>query len=822
MNSVTDRVFLVSKILRLKILAMLFRKYEKILLKVNFIIKFLLQIKKFFEKIPLFLYTFYVSEVDKMNRKRISLVMVLFLMTITSNVFAANKLLFKEPIAPGVVRYKYEVTKDKNNARTNVVTVDLNNPHIKINTVAGGGTYTNKATVSQMADRTNAVALVNGDFFTMQLQGVPLGASIIDGDIKSSPAVLTDIWSFGIDENNTAFIDTTKFVGSVTAPNGKSYPIDGLNKTYYWYQPSKEYSHESKIQMYNSFWSSKSRGDKTAGEVLLSEDNVVEQIVYRKNIDMIIPEGKKILQVSGGSEKFMRENVKVGDRLEIKTNIEPNRNWKMMIGGHALLVENGQIKKYTKDVNSIGGVRARTAVGISQDGKTIYIISAEGRTNRAAGLSLNDLSQFMLDLGAYKAMNLDGGGSTAMAVRNLGDLKRTRVTDPEKNGSERKVVNGLGVFNTTTNTGVISDVKFESDLNTIVGEQLDLKLKSAWDEFLNPIDIKDRTYTLVENSNGANILNGLTYLAMTPGKYNLQVTTNKGESLNKEVNVADLSAYSKFNISTKNNIIKRGMSLKLDARGEYNGRKVKISPRVINYSFEDLTANVDANNFNINIQDYGKNPKIIAKIGDKTSTLSLYDENTKLIKMKINDVNYTINGQAKKMDAKPFINNDRTLVPLRFIVEAIGGEVNWDGESRLVTVNSKGKAIELPIESKTIKIDGKDINIDQAAIIKGDRTYVPIRFIAENLDMQVNYINETREIEISSFEDKKVEINSDMTQSLDEKNAATNNSQKGQNNKNNLQNANANKNTNNSNAPKNNGSVNTTNNAKENSTSLFN
>ncbi|MEF3318285.1 stalk domain-containing protein [Peptoniphilus grossensis] len=764
-----------------------------------------------------------------MNKKRISLVMLLFLMTITSNVFAANKLLFKEPIAPGVVRYKYEVTRDKKNAQTNVVTVDLNNPYIKINTVAGGGTYTNKATVSQMADRTNAVALVNGDFFTMQLQGVPLGASIIDGDMKSSPAVLTDIWSFGIDENNTAFIDSTKFVGSVTAPNGKSYTIDGLNKTFYWYQPSKEYSHESKIQMYNSFWSSKSRGDKTAGEVLLSEDNVVEQIVYRKNIDMKIPEGKKILQVSGGSERFMRENVKVGDKLQINTNIEPNRNWKMMIGGHALLVENGAIKKYTKDVNSIGGVRARTAVGISQDGKTVYIVSAEGRTNRSPGLSLNELSQFMLDLGAYKAMNLDGGGSTAMAVRNLGDLKRTRVTNPERNAGERKVVNGLGVFNTTTNTGVISDVKFESDLNTIVGEQLNLKLKSGWDEFLNPIDIKDRTYTVTDNSNGANILNGLSYLSLTPGKYNLSVITDKGENINKEINVADLSAYTKFNIDTKNKIIKRGMTLSLDTSGEYKGRKIKISPRVINYSFEDMTASVDPNTFNINIQDYGRNPKIIAKLGDKTSTLSLYDENTKLIKMKINDVNYSINGEVKKMDAKPFIKNDRTLVPLRFIVEAIGGEVNWDNDNRLVTVNSKGKTIELPIDSKTIKIDGKDVNIDQAAIIKGDRTFVPIRFIAENLDMVVNYINDTREIEISSFEDKKSDNNADMTQALDEKNAATNNSQKGQNNTkntNNSQNANANtnknKNANNSNAAKNAGNVNTTNNAKENTTNLFN
>lgn len=720
-----------------------------------------------------------------MNKKRISLVMIIFFMIVTSNVFAANKLLFKEPIAPGVVRYKYEISRDKKNTQTNVVTVDLNNPHIKINTVAGGGTYTNKATVTQMADRTKAVALVNGDFFTMQLQGVPLGASIIDGDMKSSPAVLTDIWSFGIDENNTAFIDSTKFVGSITAPNGKSYPIDGLNKTFYWYQPSKEYSHESKIQMYDSFWSSKSRGDKTAGEVLLSEDNVVEQIVYRKNIDMKIPKGKKILQVSGGSERFVRENIKVGDKVQINTNIEPNRNWKMMIGGHALLVENGAIKKYTKDVTSIGGIRARTAVGISKDGKTVYIVSCEGRTKRSAGLSLNELSQFMLDLGAFKAMNLDGGGSTAMAVRNLGDIKRTRVTNPERNAAERKVVNGLGVFNTTTNTGVISDVKFESDLNTIVGEQINLKLKSAWDEFLNPIDIKDRTYTVADNSNGANILKGLDYLSITPGKFNLALTTNKGENINKEINIADTSKYSKFSIDTKNKIIKKGMSLDINAMGEYNNRKIKISPRVINYSFEDMTANVDPNNFKINILDYGRNPKIIAKLGNKTSTIALYDESTRLIKMKINDVNYSINGESKKMDAKPFIKNNRTLVPLRFVVEALGGEVNWDGENRLVSVNSNGKNIELKIDSPIIKIDGKDVKIDQAAIIKGDRTYVPIRFIAENLDMVVNYINESREIEISSFENKDTEKKIETKKDESSKNTENNNSKNLRTNSNN-------------------------------------
>ena len=295
----------------------------------------------------------------------------------------------------------------------------------------------------------------------------------------------------------------------------------------------------------------------------------------------------------------------------------------------------------------------------------------------------------MLELGSYKAMNLDGGGSTAMSVRNLGDIKRTRVTNPEKNGTERKVVNGLGVFNTTNNTGIIVDGKFEGDLNAIVGEQINLKLKSAWDEFLNPIGIKDRTYSISENQKSENILNGSTYLSKVPGKYPITLKTNKGESFTKEINVADASNYSKFDITTENNIIKRGMNLKINATGEYNGRKVNISPRVINYSFEDLNASVDPNNFNINIKDYGKNPKIIAKIGNKVSTLSLYDENTKLIKMKVDDVNYKINGISKKMDAKPFIRNSRTLVPLRFIVEAIGGEVNWNGESRVVTVNNK-------------------------------------------------------------------------------------------------------------------------------------
>lgn len=675
---------------------------------------------------------------------------MIFMITLIGNVFAENKLLFQEEIAPGVIRQKYEVEKKGKNAQANVVKVDLNNPHIKINTVAGAGTYTNKATVTQMANRTNAVALVNGDFFTMKLQGAPVGPSIINGEIKSSPAILTDIWSFGIDSNNNAHIEMTKFVGKVTAPNCKSYPIDGLNKAYYWYQPSLEYSHESKIQMYDSFWSSKSRGDKNSGEVLLSKDNVVEQIQFKKNIDIKLPEGKKILQVSGASEKFISDNVKVGDKLKIETSINPNRNWKMMIGGHALLVQNGAVAKYTTDIASLGGVRARTAIGVSKDKKTVFIVTTEGRTSRSSGMSLGELSQFMLNLGCEIAINMDGGGSTAMSVRNLGDINRTRVTNPEKNAAERKVVNGLGVFNTTKNTGIIVDGKLDGNLNTIVGETSEYKLKSAWDEFLNPIDIKNRTYNLADNSNGSNISNGTFYTPLIPGKFNITLTTDKGERINKDINVVDASNYKKIEIKPSTQLIKNGSNIKIKVIGEYNGRKITISPKIINLSFEDIVATINENDFSINIENYGDNPSIIAKVGDKTSKIRLFDKNYKFIKMKINDVNYSINGQNKKMDAKPFISNSRTLVPIRFIIEAIGGEVNWNNDLRLVTINYNGNLIELPIDSKTIKINGSNLEVDQASIIKGDRTYVPVRFVAENLGMMVNYIHETREIEIVS------------------------------------------------------------------------
>ena len=81
----------------------------------------------------------------------------------------------------------------------------------------------------------------------------------------------------------------------------------------------------------------------------------------------------------------------------------PDKDWQMVIGGHALLVDNGQTVPYTKDLASLGGVRARTAVGISADGSKVYIAAVEGRTYESAGLSLDNLASCLLYTSVFES-----------------------------------------------------------------------------------------------------------------------------------------------------------------------------------------------------------------------------------------------------------------------------------------------------------------------------------------------------------------------------------------------------------------------------------
>ncbi|HEY3364121.1 MAG TPA: stalk domain-containing protein [Symbiobacteriaceae bacterium] len=98
----------------------------------------------------------------------------------------------------------------------------------------------------------------------------------------------------------------------------------------------------------------------------------------------------------------------------------------------------------------------------------------------------------------------------------------------------------------------------------------------------------------------------------------------------------------------------------------------------------------------------------------------------------------------------PVIANDRTLVPMRGLLEALGAKVAWDQSARMVTANLGSTEIKAVIGDPKATVNGRTVTLDVAPAIVADRTLVPLRFFAENLGMAVAWNGETRTITIDS------------------------------------------------------------------------
>ena len=120
-------------------------------------------------------------------------------------------------------------------------------------------------------------------------------------------------------------------------------------------------------------------------------------------------------------------------------------------------------------------------------------------------------------------------------------------------------------------------------------------------------------------------------------------------------------------------------------------------------------------------------------------------------------------GKAKSNDVAPKIEKDRTMLPARFVAENLGAKVEWDGEKQLVTITGKNLktdesvTILITIGSATVKVNGKEIELDSPAFIENDRTYTPIRFISENLGASVEWVEKDQKVIITKPEIKKAE-----------------------------------------------------------------
>ena len=105
--------------------------------------------------------------------------------------------------------------------------------------------------------------------------------------------------------------------------------------------------------------------------------------------------------------------------------------------------------------------------------------------------------------------------------------------------------------------------------------------------------------------------------------------------------------------------------------------------------------------------------------------------------MTIGSTDYVVNNKVVTGDAAPFVQNDRTYVPFRALGETFGAKVDWDQDAQTVTYVLGDTTVVMTIGEKTYTVNGEEKTMDVAPVLTGDRTYVPVRFVAESLGYKV-------------------------------------------------------------------------------------
>lgn len=128
------------------------------------------------------------------------------------------------------------------------------------------------------------------------------------------------------------------------------------------------------------------------------------------------------------------------------------------------------------------------------------------------------------------------------------------------------------------------------------------------------------------------------------------------------------------------------------------------------------------------------------------------------------EIKVKVNGRTIAMDSNPYILNNHTLVPIRFVAEALSAdEVLWDSDERAVFIKYGNDTIHFEIDSSIAWVSGESVGLKTPAKITNNRTYVPLRFVSENMGAYVEWDEKTREISI-----EKEGIETDIPYSEDE------------------------------------------------------
>ncbi|MCF6465066.1 hypothetical protein C3E90_04045 [Clostridium sp. Cult2] len=388
----------------------------------------------------------------------------------------------------------------------NVVRVDLNDEFAEIGGLFNNKGLSNRDSISNMVTDNKAVAGINGDFFEFNPFSYSMGTFIEKGEVLSSPierAYALPTFYLDIENNpDITFFDRSMSLTSLNS--GKSVPISLINKA----------ADMNMVTLLNKHWGTKSFGNKFNGKPIVEPngeangeingeangeannvyngemvemvvvDNVVQEIRIGKE-SVNIPENGYVIAVRGNRAEPLLANFNVGDEVKLSIGTTPNlENIKFAIGGGSIILKDGKITNSNIDIK---GRHPRTGIGITEDRNELIIATIDGRDTSYKGVSQEEFAAILKGLGAYNALNLDGGGSTTMAIKPI-DQQVAKVVNKPSEGGERRVVNGVGVFSNAPK-GELSYIKLNTDETKMFPNTSRRFTVKGYDQYHNPVEI---------------------------------------------------------------------------------------------------------------------------------------------------------------------------------------------------------------------------------------------------------------------------------------------------------------------------------------------
>lgn len=378
----------------------------------------------------------------------------------------------RQTLAPGVIYTQETVSPPNGPLVINTLRINLKERGVRIQTALGGDAVLaddltkGRENVVPLAERHNALAAVNADFFPYT--GDPLNIAIRDGELLSES--MPHRVAMAITGSGNVLFDTLLTVGSLMDASGAITGLDGLNRPL----------STDEILLLTNAYGTKLRVSPQAAVVLL--DNVSAPLhvgqevsgtarqVTAGDLGAELPQGCAALVASGKGAAWLRGHVREGDTIRLRFDCVQNplsgpyrkdlpsragslrgralksvwTDVQQAVGGGPWLIRNGKTVIDDQEENlpekSFTQARhPRTAAGVTASGE-LLLVTVDGRQEGLSrGMSLPELADYLIKQGAVQAINLDGGGSSAMAIRG-------RYVNSPSDGEPRAVADALLVY----------------------------------------------------------------------------------------------------------------------------------------------------------------------------------------------------------------------------------------------------------------------------------------------------------------------------------------------------------------------------------------